>query len=141
MADAESYVACCEDLLAKRVFKVFVAGTHADISLNDTFKNPDYFGDAEVNRLLTGIHDRMNKGDAISLHLSTLKTQTAFAVHSTCELIQYLDLPALISSWKMKVETLISDVRGANVLTDTELQDFKMALLGALVIKDQTQHA
>jgi hypothetical protein len=136
-ADAETYVATCERLMATPIFHITTQEpSGATLSLNDTFKNMEYFGVPNVNKLLENMAERVAGKDAISLHLNTLRTQMVFAVTSACNLIQYLDVPVLRQAWEMRLRTLITDLSSSNVITDAEDSDFKLALHGAMSMMD-----
>jgi len=139
-ADAEAYLANCEKLMAKPIFMITLNqdGPASLLSLNDTFKSPAFFGIPVVNNLLKSIPAALDAGGPIGLHLNTLRTQLAFAVTSTCNLIQYLDLLALRRSWEMRLVVAIGDLKNFGVLKEKEAIEFLTELHGAMVMYEES---
>lgn len=133
--DSNLYIKNCEELLDKPVFQIVSKFTESSnnlvISVNDTFKNSKYYGNPNVIETMKMFPVFLKDGGAESLHLHKIQAQLGFSVSSVCNLIQYLELDVLQTSWDSRVRTLIVDCESVNIITKKEADDFKMSLLGA----------
>jgi hypothetical protein len=134
--DADLYLENCYRLFSRPVFRVstFYQPLGELLSLADLVKNPGFFGLEAANDVLDRIPAALKHSDALGLHLNTLRTQLSAAVYSVCNLMQYMEVSALRKSWEMRILSLVTDVRGVQILTEAESQEFLLALLGAVAL-------
>lgn len=139
--DAELYFDEYERLFRSPIFRLPTQGEPfgEPVSLHDLIKNPTYLGLDSTDSILGSLPEALTKSDSLSVHLNTLRKQTAFLVYSVCSLIQRLDVDALRLSWRMRTTSLITDMRAIQLFSEQEANEFEVSLVGAITLAESSK--
>lgn len=118
-------------LLNKPLFLLPKSREQIRVSVHDTYRNTQYYGDSRMEEIIHHLKELMSDAHGITaekLHLYQIKNEVDFSVALVCDLIEHLKLNSLKNSWASRVETLIIDCEGLNLITSEKASEWKLAL-------------